>query len=158
MIAYALRRLLVAVPLLLGMSFVTFLFIHAAPGNYFDTLRLNPEISDEIIAQYEAQYHLDEPPLIQYGYWLTNLLRGDLGYSFAFRAPVTTVIAGRIGNTLLLAGVVMVLTWLIAIPLGIYAAVRHQTLTDRLFSFLAFIGISIPNFFFALLLARDQDA
>lgn len=151
MISYLVRRLLIAVPLLLGISFLTFMFIQAAPGNYFDTLRMNPEISEETIRQYESSYHLDEPPLMQYGYWLRNLLHGDLGYSFAFRAPVARVIGSRLWSTMLLAVVTMLVTWLLAIPLGIYGAVRHQTVLDRTISFLAFIGMSVPTFFLALL-------
>jgi len=149
--SYLLRRLLIAVPLLLGISFLTFMFIQAAPGNYFDTLRMNPEISEETIRQYEARYRLDQPPLVQYGYWLRNLARGDLGYSFAFRAPVASVIGSRLWNTMLLAIVTMLVTWLLAIPLGIYGAVRHQTVLDRAISFMAFIGMSVPTFFLALL-------
>lgn len=152
MLAYVIRRLLVGVPLLLGISFVTFMCIQLAPGNYFDSLRLNPEISEDIIRQYEARYHLDQPPLVQYGYWLGHLVRGDLGYSFAFRAPVAAVVGSRVGNTLLLTLVSMVLTWLIAIPMGVYAALRYQRPVDRGLSFLAFIGMSVPTFFLALLL------
>lgn len=152
MIAYILRRILMAIPLLLGISFVTFMFIHLAPGNYFDTLRMNPQISEDIIAQYEATYHLDRPAIVQYGYWLRNLLRGDLGYSFAFRSPVVNVIGSRLGNTLLLAFVAMLITWMVAIPLGIMGALRSQTLWDRLISFVAFMGLAVPNFFLALLL------
>lgn len=152
MIAYLIRRVLIAIPLLLGISLVTFLFIHLAPGNYFDSLRLNPQISEAIIEQYEARYHLDQPPLLQYGYWLRNLLRGDLGYSFAFQAPVTAVIGSRLWNTMILTMTVLIVTWLTAIPLGIFGALRHQTVADRGVSFLAFIGMSIPNFFLAILL------
>ncbi len=152
MISYIVRRLLVSLPLLLGISFITFLFIQAAPGNYFDVLRLNPEISAQIIAQYEQRYHLNEPILTQYGYWLGHLLQGDLGYSFAFRAPVAVVIGSRVWNTLVLTVAAMLLTWLVAIPLGIYAAVHHGRWPDRLLSFLAFVGMSVPTFFLALLL------
>ncbi len=152
MLAYILRRIAVALPLLLGISFITFLFIHMAPGNYFDTLRMNPEISEQTIALYESQYHLDEPVLIQYGYWLWHLVQGDLGYSFAFRAPVASVIFSRLGNTLLLSLVAMLVAWCVALPLGIYAAVHQKTVIDRGLSFVAFVGMSIPNFFFALLL------
>ena len=152
MITYILRRLLISVPLLIGISFITFMFIQLAPGNYFDTLRMNPEISEEIIAQYEAQYHLDQPPVVQYLHWLTRLLQGDMGYSFSFRAPVAAVIGSRIGNTLILTMVAMILTWLFAIPMGIWAAVRQHRPADRLISFLAFVGMSVPNFFLALLL------
>jgi peptide/nickel transport system permease protein len=152
MIAYVIRRLLISIPLLFGISLITFLFIQAAPGNYFDTLRMNPQISEETIHQQEARYGLDRPVLVQYGLWLVNLFRGDLGYSFAYRAPVAEVIGSRMGNTLLLSVVAMLLAWLIAIPLGVFSALKHQTFWDRGLSFVAFIGLSIPNFFLALLL------
>ncbi|HEX9780366.1 MAG TPA: ABC transporter permease [bacterium] len=152
MLQYVVRRVIVAIPLLLAMSFVTFMFIQAAPGDYFDLLRQNPQISEAVIDALRAQYRLDQPPLIQYGSWLWHLLQGDLGYSFAYKAPVAAVIAGRIGNTLILTGVAMILAWLMAIPLGIYGAFRHQTAADRALSFFAYVGMSIPNFFLALLL------
>ena len=152
MTAYILRRLIIAIPLLLAITFVAFMFIQLAPGNYFDTLRMNPQISEETIEKYESQYHLDKPPLIQYGYWLRNLLRLDLGYSFATMSPVTNVIKKRILNTLILSLAAMLFTWLIAIPLGIFCAVHQNRISDRFFSALSFVGLSIPNFFFALLL------
>ncbi|MFH1245430.1 MAG: ABC transporter permease [Candidatus Omnitrophota bacterium] len=152
MTTYIIRRLLIAIPLLLAMTFVTFMFVHLAPGNYFDTLRMNPQFSPETIKKYESQYHLDQPALIQYGWWLKSILRFDLGYSFSLNSPVTRVIKGRLFNTFILSLSAMVFTWCIAIPLGIFCAVRQNKISDRFFSALSFVGLSIPNFFFALLL------
>lgn len=152
MTTYIIRRLLIAIPLLLAISFVAFMVIHLAPGNYFDTLRMNPQISEETIQAYETRYHLDKPPIVQYGYWLRNLLRFDLGYSFALMSPVTDVIKKRLFNTFILSFSAMLFTWLIAIPLGIFCAVHQNRVSDRFFSGLSFVGLSIPNFFFALLL------
>ncbi|MGE4356986.1 MAG: ABC transporter permease [Candidatus Omnitrophota bacterium] len=149
---YIIRRILVSIPLLLAISFVTFLFIQLAPGDYFDTLRLNPQISPETIKLYEAQYHLDKPWIVQYFYWLKNVLRLDFGYSFTQKNPVTKVIKSRIGNTLLLSLSGLFFTWLIAIPLGIFCAVRQYRFWDKLFSGFSFIGLSIPSFFLAILL------
>ncbi|MBN2097875.1 MAG: ABC transporter permease [Candidatus Omnitrophica bacterium] len=149
---YIIRRIFISIPLLLAMTFVTFMVMQLAPGNYFDTLRMNPQISEETIEKYEAKYHLDQPAIIQYGYWLKNLLRFDLGYSFATMSPVTEVIKKRLFNTFILSLAAMLFTWLIAIPLGIYCAVQQNRLSDRFFAGVSFIGISIPNFFFALLL------
>ena len=89
---------------------------------------------------------------MQYFYWLKNLARFDLGYSFFYNAPVKKIIAHRLFNTFILAFSSMVFTWFIAIPFGIIAAVNRNKFADRFFSFLSFIGLSIPNFFFALLL------
>lgn len=152
MTAYIFRRLLVSIPLLLAISFITFMFIHMAPGNYFDTLRMNPQISEETIAKYEAKYHLDQPAVVQYLFWLKSLLRFDLGYSFSMLSPVADVIKVRLYNTFVLSLAALLFTWLIAIPLGIYCAVHQNRLGDRFFSGLSFIGLSIPNFFFAMLL------
>lgn len=152
MITYIIRRLIIAVPLLLAMTFVTFMFIHLAPGNYFDTLRMDPRLSPETIARYESTYHLDQPALVQYGYWIKNLLHLDLGYSFSFMSPVLKVIKERLFNTFILSLSAMIFAWCIAIPLGIFCAVRQNRVSDRFFSALSFVGLSIPNFFFALLL------
>ncbi len=128
------------------------MFIHLAPGDYFDALRLNPEISEETISLYEAKYHFDKSPLIQYFYWLKSLATLDLGYSFTNKAPVLDVIASRAINTILLSVVAMFITWLVAIPIGIYCAVNQYSWSDRIFSSISFLGMSIPNFFLALLM------
>ncbi|RJP18251.1 MAG: ABC transporter permease [Candidatus Abyssobacteria bacterium SURF_5] len=156
--AYIVRRLLTLFPLVLAMSFVTFMFIQLAPGDYFATLRLNPQISEETVARLEAQYHMDKPPIVQYGYWLKNIvvsarhLRLDLGYSISQKQPVSTVIASRLVNTLLLSISAILITWLVAIPIGIYSAVHQYSWGDKFFSALAFVGMSLPGFFLALLM------
>jgi peptide/nickel transport system permease protein len=152
MTAYILRRFLISFPLLLAMSFITFMFIQLAPGDYFDTLRMNPLISPEIIELYRKEYHLDKHPIVQYLHWLANLLSGDLGYSFTWKKPVVKVIGERVLNTLILSLSSILFTWMVAIPVGIYTAVHQYRWGDRIFSALSFIGMSIPNFFFALLL------
>ena len=152
MTAYIIRRLLILIPLLLVMSFVTFMFIQLAPGDYFAAMKMNPQISDETIAKLQAQYHLDKPPLIQYAYWLKNLARLDLGYSVSQKQPVFGVIASRLANTLLLAISSILIAWLVAIPIGIYSAVHQYSIGDKIFSTLAFIGMSLPSFFMALLM------
>jgi len=152
MINYILRRILIAMPLLLVMSLVTFLAINLAPGNFFDSLRLDPQFSEETIKHYESLYHLDKPVIAQYFYWLKNLLKLDFGYSFFYNCPVKKIIAGRLLNTLLLSVVSLFFTWIIAIPLGIIAAVNRNKFVDRFFSLISFVGLSIPGFFFALLL------
>lgn len=150
--SYFIRRLLVFIPMLLAMSFVTFMFIQLAPGDYFATMKMNPLVSEETIEHYKAQYHLDRHPIIQYAYWLKNLLRGDLGYSFTRMAPVAEIIKGRLLNTLILSLSSILFAWMVAIPIGIYSAVHQYSWGDKFFSFLSFVGMSIPNFFFALLL------
>ncbi len=152
MTAYIVRRILVLVPLLVAMSFVTFMALQLAPGDMLAGYRHNPLFSAEKIAEQEARFHLDKPPLVQYGYWLGNLARGDLGYSFSQKLPVRKVIAARAVRTIALNVVTIAFTWLIALPLGIYCAVHLYSLTDRLFAGVAFVGMSFPGFFLALLL------
>jgi len=134
------------------MSFIGFVAINFAPGNYFDTLRQNPQVSEETIKLYEQKYHLNQNVFIQYFYWLANIAKFDFGYSFAYKIPVVKILKMRMFNTFILALSVLLFSWLIALPLGIYCAVNQYKLGDRFFSFLSFIGLSIPNFFFALLL------
>jgi peptide/nickel transport system permease protein len=147
-----LRRILISVPQLLLMSFITFLFIDLAPGDILAKYRFDPRISPQTVKQIEAKYHFDKPVLVQYGYWLGRLVKLDLGYSFSREAPVTDVIAERLFNTFTMSFFAIVLTWLVAIPLGIYAAVHQYSWGDRAMSFISYFGMSLPGFFLALLL------
>ena len=149
---YILKRLLMTIPLLFAMSFVSFFFIRLAPGDMLAPYRANPQISQETIRNLEQKFHLDKPLVVQYGYWLGNVLRGDMGYSFLKRDNVSSVIGSRLVNTLILALFSIFITWTIAIPLGIYAAMNQYKPIDGFFSFVSYIGISFPNFFLALLL------
>ncbi len=152
MAAYILRRIIISIPLLLIISLMTFMLIQLAPGNFFDTLRMDPQISRETISHYENLYHLDKPAIVQYLFWLKNLLRFDLGYSFFYNSPVVKIILSRIFNTLILSLSALIFTWTIAIPLGILAAVRRNRFIDRLLQFLSFLGFSFPSFFLAIIL------
>lgn len=143
------HRMVWALPLLLGVSLIAFVLMHLSPGNYFDRMRLNPQISEQTIKDYETRYHLDEPLLVQYFWWLANLLRGDLGYSFYYHSPVVDVISSRIKNTLLLSLVSMAVIWIAVIPMGIWA-VRIRQL-DPLLSVVAFVFMCLPSFFLAFL-------
>ena len=146
------RRMLVSIPQLLLISFITFMLLDLAPGDVLARYRFDPRIRPETIHQIEAKYHFDKPIIVQYGYWLARLVRLDLGYSFSRDAPVTNVIAERVLNTLLLSFFTVIFTWLIAIPLGIYAAVRQYSIGDRIMSFISYFGMSLPTFFLALVL------
>ncbi|MBU0694120.1 MAG: ABC transporter permease [Candidatus Omnitrophica bacterium] len=152
MVAYIIRRLLSLAPLLIIMTFIGFIAINLAPGNYFDTLKQNPQISEETIKLYEERYHLDKNVFIQYCYWLSNIAKGDLGYSFAYKRPVISILKTRLFNTFVLSFSAFLFSWLLAIPLGIYCAVRQYKIGDKFVSLLSFIGLSIPNFFFCLIL------
>jgi peptide/nickel transport system permease protein len=147
-----LRRLLVSIPQLLLISFITFLFIDLAPGDVLAKYKFDPRISQETVKKLEAKYHFDKPILIQYVYWLGRIVRLDLGYSFSREANVSTVIGERLLNTFTLAIISIFFTWLIAIPLGIYAAVKQYSWGDRIMSGISYLGMSLPTFFIALLL------
>lgn len=151
MFKYIFKRLLISIPLLIAMSFVTFLFIQLAPGDFVDNLKLNPQISQQTLDEYRAQFHLDKPVVVQYVYWLKNIVKLDLGQSFSYQVPVKEVIASRAFNTIILSLVSILVSWIIAVPLGVIAAVKSNKLIDRILSFLAYVGISSPGFFVALL-------
>lgn len=146
------RRALVSIPQLLLMSFLTFLFINLAPGDILAKYRFDPRISQETVKKIEAKYQFDKPIYVQYAHWLWRMAHLDLGYSFSREANVSNVIAERLLNTLLLSLFSILFTWTIAIPLGIYAAVKQYSWGDRIMSFISYFGMSLPSFFLALLL------
>ncbi|MBU2102543.1 MAG: ABC transporter permease [Candidatus Omnitrophota bacterium] len=148
---YIVKRLLYVVPLLFTITFLAFLFIHIAPGDFLDSLRLNPQVSRDAIRLYEEKFCLNKPFLVQYGVWLKNIFSGDLGYSFAYKAPVARVIAARAANTVLLALSSLLFTWLIVIPLGVTAALHKNKLIDKVLSLCSYVGISTPAFFWAFI-------
>ncbi len=141
-----------AIPLLLGMSFLTFLLMQLTPGNFFDSLRLNPQISPATIARYEELYHLKDPLVWQYLHWIRNLFQLEFGYSFFYNVPVATLISPRLWNTFILSIASLILTWTVALPLGIWAAVRRNQWIDKALSAFSFAGLSVPGFFLAILL------
>lgn len=145
------KRLLHLIPLIIGMSFISFLIIHVSPGDPFSSLRLNPTISPETIANLKRSFGWDKPLSVQYVYWLKNLCVMNFGISFSYHIPVLTLIKFRLKNTLCLALFSFFFSWLIAIPLGVIAGYREKKLPDRICSAIAYISISLPSFFVALL-------
>ncbi len=140
------------IPLLLGITFFSFMIISIAPGDFLTTMTQNPQISAETIDALRVKYGLDKPWYIQYFKWLWNAFHLDFGYSFANQVPVFSLIGQRMFNTLILAISAAFFAWGLSIPLGIISAVRQNTWVDRSASFVAFIGLSIPEVFFALLM------
>ena len=147
-----LKRIVVSMGLLLGMSFITFWLMSATPGNFFDTLKLNPQISPETIARYETMYHLKEPVILQYAHWLCNFIHGEFGYSFYFNVPVSHLIGSRLLNTFILSLASILLTWVLAIVLGVLAALKHNSILDRVLGMCSMVAFSTPGFFLAILL------
>lgn len=152
MVRHIFHRLLQLIPLLFGITLISFLIIQLSPGDFLAEIRLNPVVSQQTVDQMRADFGLDQPLHVQYVRWLWNVIRGDFGYSFSFHVPVLWLINSRLLNTLLLNVVALVIAWIIAVPIGIHAATRQYSATDNALSFIAYIGISTPTFFSGLLL------
>ena len=157
MLNYIIHRLLVMVPVLFLISIATFIIIQLPPGDYLTTYIANlqmigEDVSLQTIAQLREQYGLDQPLYVQYLMWVGGMLHGDFGNSFVYNKPVSSLIWERIGLTMAIAIGSMLLTWVIAIPIGIYSAVRQYGTFDYAITFLGFIGMATPGFLFALVL------
>jgi len=147
---YFLRRLMQATFLLIGVSILTFLFSTLAPGNYFDEMRLNPQISPETVAALRAQYQLDRPLPVRYGRWVNSLMHGEMGFSFAYNSPVAPLLWVRARNTLLLTVTATLIAWILALPLGIWGATTLGRLPDRALSGATAVLLVIPDLVLAL--------
>lgn len=148
---YLLRRLLIAVPSLLGISLVLFIVLALAPGDPFGELASNPNVPPEVASALRAKFGLDDPIMLRYLRWLVAMLHGDWGFSFASRIDVDTLILQRLPATLFVIGSSQVLALLIALPVGVYSAVRPYSIFDQIANALAFIGFSLPTFFTGIL-------
>src|SRR5690348_9347956 len=148
---YLLRRLVIVVPSLLGISLVLFTVLALAPGDPFGELATNPNVPPEVGAALRAKFGLDDPIMLRYVRWLTAMLHGDWGFSFVSRIDVDSLILQRLPATLLVIGSSQMLALLIALPVGIYSAVRPYSVFDQIANLLAFIGFSLPTFFTGLL-------
>jgi peptide/nickel transport system permease protein len=139
------RRVIRAVLLLFGVSVLCFLFTEMAPGSFFDEMRLNPQVSPETISALQERYGLNQPWFVRYGRWITSIVRGDLGYSLAYNAPVAPLLWTRAGNTLALTATAMLLAWLIAVPLGIWSATQRGRWPDKFVATGSSALVSIPE-------------
>src|SRR5262245_24383357 len=151
MTRYLLRRLLIAVPSLLGISIVLFTVLALAPGDPFGELASNPNVPPQVADALRAKFGLDDPIVVRYLHWLVAMLRGDWGFSFASRMDVDTLILQRLPATLLVIGSSQILALLIALPVGVYSAVRPYSIFDQIANLFAFVGFSLPTFFTGLL-------
>ena len=149
---YVIRRLLVAIPSLLGISLILFTMLALAPGDPFSELATNPNIPPEVRANLREKFGLDDPILVRYLRWLAAMAQGDWGFSFASRVDVDTLILQRVPTTLFVIGSSQILALVIALPVGIYAATRPYSVFDQIANTLAFVGFSLPTFFTGLLL------
>ena len=152
---YALRRLLQLIPILIGITFLSFAMMQLAGSDAVTEMYMGKgAVSQEILDAKRAELGLDKPFIMQYIAWLGGMLRGDMGVSYVSGRDVFRTFISKLPATLLLTALSIALTVLISIPLGVLAAVRHDRITDYCLRFLSFIGNSLPNFFVALLLMQ----
>jgi peptide/nickel transport system permease protein len=151
------RRLLSMVPTLILISIVSFIIIQLPPCDYLTTYAaqlsaMDTPVSRESLSYLRERYGLDRPVYVQYWIWISGFVQGDFGESFEFNRPVSALVWERLGLTLAVALSTMLFTWIIAIPIGIYSAVRQYSLFDYVFTFIGFVGLAVPNFLLALVL------
>lgn len=147
MTQYLIRRLLIALPTVLAMSFVLFMILALAPGDPMSQFAANPAVPPEVRENIKRSLGLDQPPYIRYVRWLTSAVQGDLGYSWASRIPVMALISQRLPTTLWVVGTAYLLAILLALPIGVISAVKKYSLFDQASTTFAFIGFSVPTFF-----------
>jgi len=159
MLKYIARRLLIMIPIFFIISLVSFTIILLPPGDaidrYMDNLIFEHGLTEEVKAQISALkelYAMDEPVWVQYFKWMGKVLKGDFGYSFQWERPVAEIIWERLALTLIITISSLLFSWVIAFPVGIYSAIKHNSMGDYFFTLLGFIGLSIPNFMLALLI------
>jgi len=158
MLAFIAQRTLIMIPTMILISVIVFIVIQLPPGDYLDTLvsqmaSQGDRVDDAQLVALRARYGLDQPLVIQYFHWIGGIItRGDFGQSFEWNKPITELIVPRLALTLGIASVVLILTAIIAIPIGIYSAVRQYSIGDHIATFFGFIGLAIPNVLLTLAL------
>jgi peptide/nickel transport system permease protein len=150
--AYLIRRLLITIPSLLGISIVLFTVLALAPGDPFEELATNPAVPPEVRAALRAKFGLDDPVWTRYLHWLAAMVQGDWGFSFTSRMDVDKLILQRLPVTLVVIGAAQVIAILVALPVGVLAAVKPYSIFDQIANTFAFIGFSLPTFFTGLVL------
>lgn len=157
MLLFLARRLVLALLTCAMISVLTFIIIRLPPGDFVDAYIANLAASGSSITAEQAnamraEYGLDRSVVVQYGIWISRVVRGDFGISMMWRRPVTEVIGDRLWLTVVVSFSALFLTWLVALPIGIYSAVRQYSIGDYIATMLGFIGLAIPNFLLALIL------
>ena len=156
MLTYLLRRIVQMLITVFIISVIAFAVIQLPPGDfvnsYLATLSAGLQVTPDVIAALRAQFGLDDNLVVQYFKWITNLLSGNMGLSFQYQQPVIDLLVERVPLTLAITLPTTVFVYMVAIPIGIYSAVRQYSLLDYVFSFIGFIGLAIPNFLFAIVL------
>ena len=148
---YLVRRLLIAIPVLAGISLILFTILALAPGDPFEELATNPNVPAEVRLNLRAKFGLDDPIALRYVRWFTSMARGDWGFSFVSRVNVDTLIMQRLPTSLFVLGVAQLLAIMVALPVGTLSAIRPYSIFDQVATTIAFIGFSLPTFFTGLL-------
>jgi peptide/nickel transport system permease protein len=139
------RRLIHATLLLLAVSFFSFALLQLAPGDFFDAMRLNPQISQHTVESIRSEYGLDQPLPVRYERWLRSMLKGNMGFSLASNSPVAPLLRVRARNTLLLSGTATLLAWLLALPIGVWSAAKRGAWNDRISSVATSTILTVPD-------------
>src|SRR5918994_7639631 len=147
---YFFRRILILVPVILGISVVLFGVLAAAPGDPFEELATNPNVPPEVRANLRAQFGLDDPLPIRYVRWVVSMAKGDWGFSFVSRVNVDTLILQRLPTTMIVLGSALVLGIVVALPIGTLSALRPYSIFDQIATTFAFVGFALPTFFTGL--------
>ena len=156
MLQYVVRRVILAIPTLFGISVVSFVVMNLAPGDFMSSLaaqlaQMGEGISGEQLEALRKAYGLDQPVYIQYLKWISGIvLRGDFGLSLEWRVPVAELIWQRIGVTIAFTSVTILVSWLVAVPIGVYSATHRYTFLDYLITGISFLFLGIPGFTIAL--------
>ncbi len=157
MITYVIRRLVLALVTCWAISVISFIIIQLPPGDFVNSYIANLSASGSMVSAAEAeamreQYGLNRPIWVQYGKWMGRVLQGDFGMSMEWGRPVLEVIGDRLWLTIVISIAAIILTWGIALPIGIYSAVRQYSIADYIFTLVGFIGLAVPNFLLALII------
>jgi len=152
LLRFIIRRIIHMIPILISVVAIGFLLIQLAPGDILAAFRLNPDVRPETVERMERMFGLNKPWYVQFFKYIWNALHGEFGFSQTYKAPVFTLVNQRAGNTLILAFASLLMAWGFSIPAGIVSATHQYRWQDQILSVLAFVGLSIPNFFLGFLL------
>jgi peptide/nickel transport system permease protein len=156
MLSYLIRRVLIIIPTLIVISMISFIIIELPPGDFVSSyvrqVESQGEVSREALDAMRASFGLDEPIPVRYFKWISRFVQGDFGYSLAWNASVREVVGDRLTLTIVVSFSSLLFAWVLAIPIGLYSAVKQYSIGDYTFTFFGFLGLSIPNFMLALVL------
>lgn len=157
MLSYIIRRLLLMIPTVFAISVLAFVVIELPPGDYVTTYVMSLEqqgtqVSKEIAENLRHRYGLDRPSYVRYFLWISRFVRGDFGFSLSWGRPVSEMLLSRLAMTVLITLSSLLFSWVVAFPIGLYSAIRQYSLGDYFWTFIGFLGLSIPNFLLALVL------